>query len=270
MKADGIKAWLKHWLKLQKKGKHPLVLRGPSDSSPNAPLRKARRGKPRDKKGKARYIEVEDSDEEEVNDGLKSDGMDEDGSTPTNSNPANEDTAGLEVKVLPPSPHSASKNRSTRRTFLASLSADLKYKKLMLLLHVAKVSEHTVPKTLADGLQDGEASDESRPAWISWKSKDHYLLEEFYDPSAASSYSEFKRWIQNDPITVGDNKLASYDQIELVILGFGLAFRGIWIVQFEDQYRDVPSYISDSGYPFSEYEQLGHLIDDLLSGCAEV
>ena len=69
---------------------------------------------------------------------------------------------------------------------------------------------------------------------------------------------------------MGDNNLASYDQIELVILGFGLAFRGIWIVQFEDQYQDVPSYISDSGYPFSEYEQLGHLINDLLSGCAEV
>ena len=86
---------------------------GAQDSSPNAPLRKACRGKPRDKKAKARYIDVEDSDEEEVNDGLKSDGMDEDGSTPTNSNPTNEDTAGLEVKVLPPSPHSASKNRST-------------------------------------------------------------------------------------------------------------------------------------------------------------
>ena len=90
----------------------------------------------------------------------------------------------------------------------------------MLLLHVAKMSEHTVLKTLADGLQDGEALDESHPAWISWKSKDHYLLEEFYDPSAMSSYLEFRRWIRNDPITVGDNKLASYDQIELVILGF--------------------------------------------------
>ena len=68
---------------------------------------------------------------------------------------------------------------------------------------------------------------------------------------------------------MGDNDLASYDQIELDILGFGLAFRGVWIVQFEDQYWDVPSYISDSGYPFSEYEQLGHLINNLLSGYAE-
>ena len=149
------------------------------------------------------------------------------------------------------------------------LSSDLKYKRLILLLHVVKVSEHTVLQTLADGHQDGKALDESCPAWISWKSKDHYLLEEFYNPSSALSYSEFERWIWNDLITVGDNNLASYDQIELVILGFGLAFRGIWIIQFEDQYQDVPSYISDSGYPFSKYEQLGHLIDNLLSRCAE-
>ena len=31
MKSDGVDAWLKHWLKLQKKNKHPLVLKRPLD-----------------------------------------------------------------------------------------------------------------------------------------------------------------------------------------------------------------------------------------------
>ena len=139
----------------------------------------------------------------------------------------------------------------------------------MLFLYVATVSEHSVPQTLADENQDGEALDKSHPAWISWESKDNYLLEGFYDPTSMSSYSEFTCWIRNDPITVGGNNLASYDQIELVILGFGLAFRGVWIIEFQDQYWDVPSYIANSGYPFSKYEQLGHLIED-LSGFTEV
>ena len=32
MKSDGVEIWLKHWLKLQKKNKHPLVLKGPLDN----------------------------------------------------------------------------------------------------------------------------------------------------------------------------------------------------------------------------------------------
>jgi hypothetical protein len=34
VKSEGVDAWLKHWLKLQKKSKHPLVLKGPADQSP--------------------------------------------------------------------------------------------------------------------------------------------------------------------------------------------------------------------------------------------
>ena len=129
----------------------------------------------------------------------------------------------------------------------------------MHLLYVVKVSEHSVPQTLADEHQDGEALDKSYPAWISWKSKDYYLLKGFYDPTFMLSYSESKHWIQNDLITVGGNNLASYDQVGL---GFRLAFRGI--VQCQDQHWDIPFYIANSGYPFSEYEQLGHLIKTSL------
>jgi len=31
VKSDGVDVWLKHWLKLQKKNKHPLVLKDPLD-----------------------------------------------------------------------------------------------------------------------------------------------------------------------------------------------------------------------------------------------
>ena len=52
IKTDGVDAWLRHWLKLQKKGQHPLVLRGPTDRSSEhipkskpATKRKASQGK---------------------------------------------------------------------------------------------------------------------------------------------------------------------------------------------------------------------------------
>ena len=63
--------------------------------------------------------------------------------------------------------------------------------------------------------------------------------------------------------------LASYQQIELVVLGFGLAFRGLWIAQFPDNYTEVPPYITASPYPFTEYQQLSYKIDNLLSGYSD-
>ena len=48
------------------------------------------------------------------------------------------------------SPHSGSKNSKTQCTFLTSLSAEVKFKKLMLLLHVAEVSEHILPRLLSE------------------------------------------------------------------------------------------------------------------------
>jgi len=72
-----------------------------------------------------------------------------------------------------------------------------------------------------------------------------------------------------DPITADNNNLASYEQVELVALGFGLAFRALWIAQFPEKYSDVPTHIINSPYPFSEYTQLSHSIQDLLAGYEE-
>ena len=119
-------------------------------------------------------------------------------------------------------------------------------------------------------VQDGDLLEGSPPSWVSWDSNNNYLSEGFYNLSSTLSYSAFTQWIKNDPITADGNNLASYKQVELVILGFRLAFRAIWIVQFPDQYQDVPAYIINSCYPFTEYDQLSHCIDDLLSGCGEM
>ena len=37
MKSDGVDAWLQHWLKLQKRNKHPLILKDNSDKIPSNP-----------------------------------------------------------------------------------------------------------------------------------------------------------------------------------------------------------------------------------------
>ena len=140
MKPDGVDAWLKHWLKLQKKNKHPLVLKQPSDrildtSSPSASGLKLK------EKGKARYIELDDSTNEEMDD--QSDNGRVEGDESENSGqPSNTDKAmTTNVVELLPTPYSASDNRRTWQKFLVSLSANNNYKWLMLLLHITKVGE---------------------------------------------------------------------------------------------------------------------------------
>ena len=69
-----------------------------------------------------------------------------------------------------------------------------------------------------------------------------------------------------DPITSDGENLASYEQVERVILAIGLGFRALWIAQFPEQYLDVPAHIINSPYPFSEYEQLSHTVDNSFLG----
>ena len=71
-------------------------------------------------------------------------------------------------------------------------------------------------------------------------------------------------------ITTEDGYLSSYQQIELIALGLGLAFRALWITQFPDDYHHVPIYVLNSPYPFVEYDQLGHLIENLIEGYSDV
>ena len=104
---------------------------------------------------------------------------------------------------------------------------------------------------------------------MTWESSNNYLSTAFYDMKSTSLLSAFKHWVSKDPITADGDNLASYKQVELVTLGFGLVFRALWIVQFLDLYSDVPAYIINGSYLFSEYEQLSHNIEDIISGYAE-
>jgi hypothetical protein len=112
--------------------------------------------------------------------------------------------------------------------------------------------------------------DGNTPAWASWKSDAPFLPHAFYKSKSPSSLSAVMKWLSMDPITSDDNVLASYQQVELVILTVGLAFRGLWISQFPEGYSDVPTYIINSPYPFSQYEQLSHAIEDLIAGYADM
>jgi len=118
-------------------------------------------------------------------------------------------------------------------------------------------------------IQDRDLLEGNPPAWASWKSDAHYLPDVFYKRRSPSSLSVLVRWVVMDPITTFGDALASYQQVELVILAVGLALRGLWIAQFPEIYTDVPMYIIDSPYPFSEYEQTSHMIHDLITGYEE-
>jgi hypothetical protein len=152
MKLDGVDTWLHHWLKLQKKNKRALFLKDGMDKSGenNLILRivSKRKGK---KKGRHAASDSDDLShpDGEADGGSNADADDDGGlnesagATETNmtNNGAGENTAAL---LMLPSPRSASTSWSSRRTFLASLSEEANYRKLLLLLHVAKVSRTIV------------------------------------------------------------------------------------------------------------------------------
>jgi hypothetical protein len=105
---------------------------------------------------------------------------------------------------------------------------------------------------------------------VTWESDNHYLSADFYNTKSTSSLSKFTCWITNDPIMADDDTLASNPQVELVALGLGLAFGALWVAEFPDRYSDMPAHIINSIYPFSEYGQLSHSIDNLVSGYAKM
>jgi len=137
MKSEGVDSWLRHWLKLQKRNKHPLVLRDHSDkpSDHHTPPQIVPKGK-----GKAKAREVDSEDDEEIDDDAD-DSMSNPALPPAPPTDSGTNAEGDDhIKVLPKSPNSAAGNRISRRTFLTSLSDDKSYKKLLLLLKAADVS----------------------------------------------------------------------------------------------------------------------------------
>lgn len=141
MKSDGVDAWLKHWLKLQKKNKRPLELKDPSNKSLQSFVTTAAAPRRTVKRSKDQYIESDDADDDEI-DEEDDGGSNEDASNTTNRRDHNSDDDPQAI-VLPPSPSTASQTRQSRRAFLQSLSDDKKYRKLIRLLGAAKVSNQS-------------------------------------------------------------------------------------------------------------------------------
>jgi hypothetical protein len=123
MKSDGVDAWLQHWLKLQKWNKRPLVLK---DGSDKIHLNPTASSKQKAKASKAQSTNDNNSDNEDVEDN---------NNDKSDTDDARNDTATM----LPSTPLSASGKRMGRREFLAMLSDNRNYQKLLLLLHAAKV-----------------------------------------------------------------------------------------------------------------------------------
>jgi hypothetical protein len=139
MKLDPVDAWLQHWLKLQKKKKHPLKLKDPSHKSSGSLPTTTAVPKQKVKGSKDQYVKSDDSDDEESFDEVGEGGSNEDLSNTTNPSGQHSD-GDTQATMLPLSPSSTSPTQKTRCTFLQSLSDNKKYQKLISLLGVAKVS----------------------------------------------------------------------------------------------------------------------------------
>src|SRR6202050_986459 len=141
MKSDGVHAWLHHWLKLQKKGRHPLVVKNPADKSSEARQKPTTLSKRKAKQAKARDIYSDDAGEQDMADKSDDGGTDAGSDKPPARRMGQATEQPDDDKVLPPAPSTASATRKTRRTFLATLSNDTNYKKLQQLLYAAQVSK---------------------------------------------------------------------------------------------------------------------------------
>jgi len=164
MKATGVDDWLRHWLKLQKKGKCPLVIKDPSKPQPDSPA-----GTNKKTKGKRKAKDTEDTSDDEKSDATvtttqkakgkrkkqdaENDSDDANAGQESGVNSGNDQTQAQDdgnVEGLPPTPHSAAKSMDTRYKFLMSLSEDENYRQLIRLLHAAKVRAYIVSRTLTD------------------------------------------------------------------------------------------------------------------------
>ena len=141
MKSEAVDCWIKHWLRLQKKGKRPLVLKTASDKEQQSSDAEGRLKSK--KKGKMKATDMEDG-QDKVNDDHESD-RDSDGA-------ANKHPSPHPVGNAPASPLSADLNRTTRLKFLKSLSDDKNYQRLLLLLQAAQVCVVSLSETCTNYL----------------------------------------------------------------------------------------------------------------------
>ena len=113
MKSDSVDAWLKHWIKLQKKNKWPLVLKWPMDKTLGMLPSTAITSKSKKKGGKARYIEPDNTGSEGLDECSDDGGKTKDGSVILNDGAENDWLEGHNGAIIPKSPYSTSDNCKT-------------------------------------------------------------------------------------------------------------------------------------------------------------
>src|SRR5258705_2559305 len=184
MKSDSIDCWLTHWLKLQNRGKRPLIVKDPAAvSSPPRP-KPTMISKRKVKRSNAQDTDNLDPDGSSGRERSETSGtgvmVDGDGSVGTSRSARDAtggdsnslenvhmvDEGGIDRSALasdsyhaggashgtvsPASPLSACYNRNTRRQFLESLSSDPNYLNLLNLLDRACVSNELMSPSSSD------------------------------------------------------------------------------------------------------------------------
>ena len=124
MTEAAVNDWLKHWLTRQQKSKRPLILKDPSRPGATAKDIQSVTSRPTNR------IEWVELDEGEIKDG--EDDM-----------AADEDRDAEDIPATfgngPDAPETFAQSRRSRQAFLSTLSADAKYRQLLLLMNSAKV-----------------------------------------------------------------------------------------------------------------------------------
>ena len=116
MTEAAVNDWLKHWLTRQQKSKRPLILKDPSRPGATAKDIQSGTGRPTNR------IEWVEPDEGGI----------EDDEGDTEDIPATFENG-------PDAPETFAQSRKSRQAFLSTLSADAKYRQLLLLMNSAKV-----------------------------------------------------------------------------------------------------------------------------------
>lgn len=148
MKLEAVDAWLRHWQKIQKKNKQPLIFKDPSGKTseqcpnlkvgtavPNPTAKSKGKGK-----GKAMNTGSDHSDYEYTSDEQNNDVTNAAALEPNPNHTGQSNGSIYTVIIMPPSLLSASGTQKSCHAFLELLSDDKNYQKLVLLLDAADVS----------------------------------------------------------------------------------------------------------------------------------
>jgi hypothetical protein len=134
MTEAAVNTWLEHWVARQGRGKLPLMLIDPSTdpSFKTVPGASSKKGKKR-----MEWVEPDDNADDGVDEDDASNGGERSGERSASAAPSG--TYSEHLPGGPPAPRDHAETRKSRREFLGTLSEDGEYRRLLVLLGLAKV-----------------------------------------------------------------------------------------------------------------------------------